>query len=191
VASLSSLGGLNFVENIGQCHGDAVRSGIFQYVTVQLSAGAGGTISAASGSTLQFGDVVNAIKKVASYGFQADYIVTSPDNAWTAFNTNYAVTQFTGALADLLRAGVGKRPNALGLDWYVDPYWNTVFPAGQKKLAYVGCKGRSSIWGALQDDPLVEIYRVPTELQNYVITHIDGAAVYGIANSICSITYAS
>ena len=188
---LANTSAINFVENIGQVHGDAVRSGIFQYVTTQLSAGAGGTISAASGSTLQFGDVVNGIKKVASYGFQPDYIVTSPSNAWTAFTTTYAVTQFTGALADLLRAGVGKRPNALGLDWYVDPYWDTVFPAAQKKLAYVGCKGRSSIWGALQDDPLVEVYRVPTELQNYIITHIEGGAVYGIANSICSITHAS
>jgi len=77
---------------------------------------------------------------------------------------------------DLFKAGIGPKPRVLGLEWYADPYWDTVFPAAQKKLAYVGCKGLSSIWAALQTDPLIEIYRVPTELSNYLITHLDGGA---------------
>lgn len=135
-----------------------------------MSATAGGTVSAASGSTLTFADVTNAIKAIANNGFQPDFIVTSPSNMWTAFGTSHAVTQFYGALNDLFKAGIGVKPKVLGLDWYADPYFDTLFPAAAKKLAYVGCKGLSSIWAALQTDPLIEIYRVPTELSNYLIT---------------------
>jgi hypothetical protein len=90
-----------------------------------------------------------------------------------------------------MKSGLGKKAHALGLDWYADPYFDTTFPAGLKRLAYVGLKGQSAIWGALQNEPLVEMYRVPTELSNYVITHMDGGAQYGSANSICCITYQS
>lgn len=176
---------------MGQVHGACVRQGIFSYVGVALSATAGGTVSAASGSVLTFADVTNAIKEIANRGFQPDFIVTSPANMWTAFGTSHAVTQFYGALNDLFKAGIGIKPKVLGLDWYADPYFDTLFPAGLKRLAYVGCKGLSSIWAALQTDPLIEIYRVPTELSNYLITHLDGGAQGGIANSIEKITYAS
>ena len=179
------------MDQMGQVHGACVRQGIFSYVGVALSATAGGTISAASGSVLQFADVTNAIKHIAGHGFQPDFIVTSPANMWTAFGTSHAVTQFYGALNDLFKAGIGIKPKVLGLDWYADPYFDTLFPAGLKRLAYVGCKGLSSIWAALQTDPLIEIYRVPTELSNYLITHMDGGAQGGIADSICGITYAS
>lgn len=183
--------GLNFVEQVGQTHGACIRQGIVSYVGTALSATSGGTISAASGSTLQFSDVTNAIKHIAGHGGQPDFIFTSPSNMWTAFMTSHAVTQFYGALNDLLVGGLGPKPKVLGLDWYADPYFDTLFPAGLKRLAYVGCKGKSSIWGALQTDPLIEIYRVPTELSNYIITHLDGGAAGGIADSICGITHAS
>jgi hypothetical protein len=188
---LANTSSVNFVEQIGQVHGSCVRQGIFQYVGVALSAGVGGSLSAAAGSTLTFAEVASAIKALANNGFQADFILTSPSNMWTAFTTNYAVTQFTGALADLFKPGLGQRPHALGLDWYADPYWDTVFPAAQKTLAFVGTKGLSAIWAGLEEDPIVEIYRVPTELGNYIVTHLDGGATYGIANSIEKITYQS
>jgi hypothetical protein len=76
----------------------------------------------------------------------------------------------------------------MGLDWYADPYWDTVCPSGVKSLAYVGTKGLSAVWAGLQEEPTVEIYRIPTELSNYVITHMDGGAIGGIANSIQKIT---
>jgi len=190
---LANTSAINFVDMLGQVHGRCVQQGIFSYVMTAISAGAGGTISAGSGSTLTFTDVRNAIKTVAAAGVAPpDFIVTSPTNAWTAFSTSDAMTQYYGALNDIMRSGVGKViHNVLGLDWYLDPYWDTLFPAGLKRLAYVGCKGISAVWGALQTEPQVEIYRLPTALANYVITHIDGGAIVGSANSLCKITYAS
>lgn len=166
-----------------------MRQGIVSYVGTALSNVAGASLSAASGSTLTFTEVASAIKATANSGFHADFILTSPTNMWTAFTTTYAITQFTGALAELLANGA--MPSALGLEWYADPYWDTLFPAAQKTLGLVGTKGISVIWGALQTEPKVEIYRIPTELQNYVITHMDGGSYGGIANSVEKIVYAS
>jgi hypothetical protein len=183
---LANTSAINFVEQIGQVHGSCVRQGMFQYVVVALSAAAGGSLSAASGTTLTFAEIATAIKNNANYGFQSDFIVTSPANMWTAFTTDYDKKQFYGALADLLVTG--KIPKVMGLDWYADPYWDTVCPSGVKCLAYVGSKGLSAVWAGLQEEPVVEIYRIPTELANYVITHMDGGAIGGIANSIQKIT---
>jgi hypothetical protein len=188
---LANTSAFDFVDSMGTIHGGCVRQGIFQKITVALSAAAGNTISAGSGSTLQFADVTNAIKEDATDAFQPDFIVTSPSNMWTAFTTSHAVTQFYGSLNNLFAPGVGQRPKALGLDWYPDPYWDTVFPAALKRLAYVGSKKLSVNWGQLQPDPIVELYRVPTELSSYVVTHLDGGAIGGFANSICKITHAS
>jgi hypothetical protein len=191
---LANTSALNFVEELGRVHGGCVRQGIFEKVCVALSAGAGNTVSAAATSVLTFADVRNAIKLNAADSFIADFIVTSPSNMWTAFNTSDAMTQYYGSLNALMTTGLGKdgqKMHVLGLDWYPDPYWDTTFPASAKKLAYVGLKGQSAIWAALQREPLVEVYRVPTELSNYVITHMDGGAKEGSANSICTITYES
>ena len=188
---LANTSALNFVEQLGRIHGGCVRQGIFTKVAVALSAGAGNTISAGATSVLTFTDVRNAIKLNAADGFIADFIVTSPSNMWTAFSTSDAMTQYYGSLNDLMKSGLGMKAHALGLDWYADPYFDTVFPAANKKLAYVGLKGQSAIWAALQNEPTVEVYRVPTELGSYIITHMDGGAQYGSANSICCITYQS
>jgi hypothetical protein len=188
---LANTSALNFVEQLGRVHGGCVRQGIFTKVCIALSAGAGNTVSAAATSVLTFADVRNAIKLNAADGFIADFIVTSPSNMWTAFGTTDAMTQYYGSLNDLMKSGLGMKAHALGLDWYADPYFDTVFPAAAKKLAYVGLKGQSSIWAALQNEPTVEVYRVPTELGSYVITHMDGGAQYGSVNSICKITHQS
>ena len=188
---LANTSALNFVEEVGRTHGGCVRQGIFDKVAYALSAGAGNTVSAAATSVLTFADVRNAIKLNAADGFIADFIITSPSNMWTAFSTSDAMTQYYGSLNDLMASGLGIKAHCLGLDWYADPYFDTTFLAAQKKLAYVGLKGQSAIWAALQNEPLVEIYRVPTELSSYVITHLDGGAQYGSANSICCITYQS
>ena len=188
---LANTGAFDFVDSMGTIHGGCVRQGIFSKVSVALSAAAGNTVSAAATSVLTFPDVTNAIKLNAADAFPSDFIVTSPSNMWTAFTTSHAVTQFYGALNNLFAGGVGQRPKALGLEWYPDPYWDTVFLAAHKKLAYVGSKKLSASWGQLQPDPIVELYRVPTELSSYVVTHLDGGAIGGFANSICTITYQS
>ena len=102
---LVNTSAVNFVEQIGKMHGAAIRKGIFQYVLNGLSGAGGGSLSAASGSSLQFGDAVNGIKTAAKQSFQADHIIASPDNLWNAFTTSYAVQQFTGALNNLLENG--------------------------------------------------------------------------------------
>jgi hypothetical protein len=183
---LANTSAINFVEQMGRVHGSCVKNGIFKYVTVALSAAAGGSLSAASGTSLTFAEVATAIKNAANLGFQSDFIATSPGNMWNAFTTSYDVKQFYSALIDLFTTG--KIPKVLGLDWYADPYWDTVCPAGVKTLAYVGTKGVSAVWAGLQEEPIVELYRVPTELSNYVITHMDGGSIGGVANSIQKIT---
>ena len=191
---LANTSALNFVEQVGRIHGACVRQGMFSKILTVISAAAGLTVSAAATPVLTFADVRNAIKKIANAGVSSpDFIVTSPTNAWTAFGTTDAMTQYYGALAPMMMNGLGKGPvkNVLGLDWYIDPYWDTLYPAATKKLAYVGCKAISSIWGALQTEPQVEIYRLPTALANYIITHVDGGASVGSPNSISTITYAS
>jgi len=189
---LADTSAINWVEELGKVHGGCVSQGIFTKVCVALSAGAGNTISAAATSVLTFADVRNAIKLNAADKFRSNFIVTSPSNMWTAFNTSDAITQYYGSLNKYMESGLGAVvKNVLGLDWYADPLFDTVFPAASKKLAYVGLKEQSAIWGALQNEPKVEMYRVPTELASYVITHMDGGAQYGSANSICTITYAS
>jgi len=188
---LANTSAFKFVDQIGNLHGGSVRQGIFSKVGVALSAAAGNTISAAATSVLTFPDVTNAIKQNATDAFQPDFIVTSPSNMWTAFTTTHAVTQFYGSLNTLFTSGPGQKPKALGLEWYPDPYWDTLFLAAMKKLAYVGTKGLSAVWAQLRSEPLVELYRVPTELSSYVITHMEGGAIGGFPNSICTITYQS
>ena len=186
---LANTSAVNFTEQVGKLHGAAVRKGIYQYVINGLSSCSGGSLSAASGSTLTFTEAANAVAACAAKGFQSDFITCSPASMWTAFTTNYAVQQFTGALADTLAKGV--KPNAFGLDWYAEPFFTTASPGTMKTLAYVGTKGVSAVWASLQDEPTVEIYRLPTALSNYVITHMDGGAQGGIADSITTITYQS
>ena len=187
---LVNTSAVNFVEQIGKLHGTAVLKGIFQYVLNGLSGAGGGSLSAASGANLQFGDAVAGIKQVAKQSFQVDQIITSPDAMWNAFTTSYAVQQFTGALNNLLENG--DIPKALGIEWYADPYFYTAQGRqGNKAIAYVGTKGLSTIWAALQQAPLVELFRLPTALSNYVITHVDGGASAGIADSMQMITSAT
>lgn len=185
---LANCSALNFVEQIGRLHGACVRKGIFDKTLDVMTAANGNTNSCASGSTLTFAEVAAAIKLNADDGYQSDYITCAPSDMWTAFTTTYAINQFTGALADMLATGVV--PKALGLDWYADPYFTTARSAATK-IAVVGTKGLSSVWGALQDAPAVELYRLPTALSNYVITHLDGGAAIGIVNSVDVITSAT
>ncbi|MCJ7423560.1 hypothetical protein MUP01_04740 [Candidatus Bathyarchaeota archaeon] len=199
---LANTSAINFVEAIGQVHGACVRQGILDKI-VDAIAGATspnsksiGTKGDVTEASFTLANVIDCIKENQADGWMPDYILTAPDKMWYAFTTDYTVSQFHGALADLLVKG--EVPMALGLKWLVDPYFELAINAGSawsgvdgEKYAIVGTKGISSIWAALQDDPLVEIYRVPTELSNYVVTHIDGGADEGPVNSICIVKHAA
>jgi len=80
----------------------------------------------------------------------------------------------------------------------MDPYFELAINGGSawngtdgEKYAIVGTKGVSAIWAALQEEPVVEVYRVGTELSNYIVTHMDGGADEGPDNSICIISHAA
>jgi hypothetical protein len=199
---LANTSAINFVETIGQVHGACVRQGILDKI-VDGMAGASspnsvevGTAADATEADFDFSHVTSAIEANLVDGFTPDFILTAPDKLWTCFTTDYDKKQFYGALADLLVSG--RIPRILGLDWYMDPYFELAINAGSawdgtdgEKYAIVGTKGVSGIWAALQETPVVEIYRVGTELSNYIVTHIDGGADEGPDESICIIKHAA
>ena len=139
------------------------------------------------------GNVATAISENMTDGFRPDFIVTGPEKLWYAFTTSYAVTQFTGALSDLLLRGT--IPRALGLEWYMDPYFelaagSAYSGADGETYALVGTKGISAIWAALQDVPEVAVERLYLALSSAVVTHMDGGADEGPDVSICEIMHA-
>ena len=199
---LANTSAINFVETIGQLHGSCVRQGILDKIVDEM-AGASSANSVSVGTkgdgteaNFTFTNVADAIKANLVDGFTPDFIVTAPDKLWTAFTTDYDVKQFYGALSDLLVSG--RIPKVLGLNWYMDPYFELAINAGSawdgtdgEKYAIVGTKGVSAIWAALQEEPVVEVYRVGTELSNYIVTHMDGGASEGSDSSICIISHAA
>jgi len=198
---LANTSAINFIEMLGQVHGACVRQGILDKVVDGMAGATGpnavsiGTKSDGKEADFTFANVASAVGENLADGWVSDFIITAPDKLWTAFTTSYAVQQFTGALSDVLLSG--KIPNVLGLQWYMDPYFEVAINGKAwdgtdgEKYAIVGTKGVSAIWAALQEDPEVEIYRVGTELSNYVVTHMDGGSDEGPVNSICLIKHAA
>jgi len=199
---LANTSAINFVEQIGRLHGACVRQGILDKIVDGMagvsspntvSIGAAGDATEAN---FTLSNVASAISENLADGHVPDFIVTAPDKLWAAFTADYDVKQFYGALSDLLLSG--EIPRALGLQWYMDPYFELAINGGSawngtdgEKYAIVGTKGVSAIWAALQDEPVVEVYRVGTELSNYIVTHMDGGADEGPDESICIIQHAA
>ena len=183
---LANTSAINFVQGIGEVDGQAIRCGIFDKIIDALEAIAGNSKACASASTLTMAEVADAIKLNSDDGEMSDYIVTSPAGLWSAFTSDYQVTQFSGALSDMLVNG--KIPNALGLQWYQDPYFAT---ATTTAVALVGKKQRSVVWSAMSTEPMVELYREPLKKANTIITSMEGGAAGAIANSVCKIIPAS
>ena len=199
---LANTSAINFVEQIGQVHGACVRQGILtKIINGMAGATSPNTVSVGTKGDLTeanftFSNVASAISANLVDGFTPDFIVTAPDKLWTAFTTDYDVKQFYGALSDLLVSG--RIPKVLGLNWYMDPYFELAINNGSawdgtdgEKYAIVGTSKTSAIWAAMQDEPVVEVYRVGTELSNYIVTHMDGGASEGPDTSICIIAHAA
>ena len=197
---LANTSAINFVEEIGRVHGACVAQGILDKIVDAMAAATGnsvtvGTKGDATEADFTLGNVVTAISSILDDGFRPDFVVTSPDKLWTAFTTDYDVKQFYGALNDLM---VSRTiPKVLGLDWLMDPYFELAVNAGStwngsdgEKYAIIGSRGYSAAWAELQSEPVVELYRVPTELAVYVVTHLDGGAAKLIDDSICIIKHA-
>jgi len=199
---LANTSAINFVEQIGQVHGACIRQGILDKV-VNGMAGASSPNSVTVGTkgdlteaSFTFSNVASAISANLADGFTPDFIVTAPDKLWVAFTTDYDVKQFYGSLSDIMVSG--SIPRVLGLEWLMDPYFELAINGGSawdgtdgEKYAIIGTKGVSAIWAALQEEPVVEVYRVGTELSNYIVTHMDGGADEGPDSSICIISHAA
>ena len=198
---LANTSAINFVETIGRIHGGCVAQGILDKIVDAMAGATGNAVTVGTkgdGTEANFTltNVASAIQEVLVDGFTPDFIVTAPDKLWTAFTTDYDVKQFYGALSDLLISG--RIPRVLGLDWYMDPYFELAINGGSawdgtdgEKYAIVGTSGYSAAWASLSEEPKVEIYRVGTELSNYVVTSMDAGAAKLVDNSICIIKHAA
>jgi len=199
---LANTSAINFVEQIGAVHAACIRQGILDKI-VDGMAGASspnavsvGTKGDGTEADFDFSHISSAISANLVDGWAPDFLVTAPDKFWTAVTTDYDKKLFYGALADFMVSG--KAPTVMGLKVYIDPYFELAINSGSawdgtdgEKYAIVGTSGVSAIWASLQDEPVVELYRVGTELSNYVVTHIDGGADEGPDASICIIKHAA
>ena len=198
---LANTSAINFVEEIGRVHGGCVQQGILDKIVDALAGATGNSVSVGTkgdGTEASFtlSNVADAIDEVLVDGFTPEFLLTAPDKLWAAFTTDYDVKQFYGALSDLLVSG--QIPRVLGLEWMMDPYFELAINGGSawdgsdgEKYAIIGQRGISAAWAALQEDPVVEVYRVGTELSNYIVTHIDGGAALQVDNSVCIIKHAA
>jgi len=198
---LANVSAIDFIEEVGRVHGGCVQQGILDKVVDAMAAATTNSVSVGTKgdgteADFDFTKVKDAIGAVLSQGHTPEYIVTAPDKLWTCFTTDYDVKQFYGALGDLLVSG--RIPNVLGLEWLMDPYFELAINGGNawdgtdgEKYAVVATREYSCVWGALQEEPVVEIYRVGTELSNYIVSHMDGAAAKAVDGSICLIKHAA
>ena len=198
---LANTSAIDFIEEIGRVHGGCVRQGILDKIVDAMASATTNSVSVGTKgdgteADFSFTHVKDAIGNILNSGFTPEYIITSPDKLWTCFTTDFDVKQFYGALSDLLVSGT--IPNVLGLKWLTDPYFELAINAGSawdgtdgEKYAIVFTKDYSCVWGALQQDPVVEIYRIGTELSNYIVTHMDGGAAKAVDGSICLIKHAA
>lgn len=199
---LANTSAYNVVEAVGTIHGACVMQGILDKVVDAMNGASSpnavtvGTKGDTTEASFTFANVASAIEANMIDSWRPDFILTSADKMWYAFTTSYAVTQFTGALSDLLLRG--EIPRALGLQWYVDPYFELAINAGAawngtdgEDYALIGTKGISAIWAALQEVPQVDVERLVLALSNYIVTHMDGGSDEGPDESICRISHAA
>lgn len=196
---LKNVSAINFVEEVGRVHGGCVLQGIVDKTVDALNAATTneveiGVKADSTEASFTFANVDSAIGKIKDSGFEPTWLFSMPAKLWTAFTTSYAVTQFYGALNDYFQSG--QIPRILGLNWVSDSYFEKGINAG---AAWNGTNGEtyalvggaeSGVWGELETDPTTELYRVPTELSSYVITHLAAGVCKAVDASICRIEHA-
>ncbi len=198
---LANTSAIDFVQEVGKVHGGVIGKAIMSKVA---TAGATATTNAvpigvkgdATEANFTMDNVATASGNILGKGWKPDYILTAPEKAWKAFTTTYAVNQFTGALNDFLLSG--KIPNVLGLNWLIDPYFELGVNGGAQwngtngeKYAIIGASGVGIGWGEMTPMPQSEIYRLPLNLTNTIVTHIDGAAAKVVDNALAVIKHAN
>jgi hypothetical protein len=198
---LANVSAIDFVEEIGRVHGACVAQGIVDKVVDAMGAASGnvksiGTKGDSTEADFTFANVSDAMGLVLADGFKPDHLITAPDKLWKCFATDWDMKMFYGALTDFVMSG--EPPNVLGMKWLMDPYFELAINGGSawngtngEKYAVIGSTGFACAWAELQPEPVVEIYRVPTELGSYVVTHLDGGAAKLIDNANAVIKHAA
>lgn len=189
---LANTSAINFVEELGRVHGACVGQGILTKAVTELVKATTNPVGVSS-QGYTFADINSGIGKILSHRWKPDFMFTAPGLFQTAATTSYEVTQFYGAMNPLLEGGQFNK--ILGLDVAVDPYFELAskpsgFSGGSGEVyGIIGTSGVSFGWGEIQPEPTVELYRVPTTLGIYVVTHLDGGACICADSSIALIKH--
>lgn len=198
---LANTSAIDFVQEIGRVHGGVCAKAMLSKIATSAVSATGnaktiGTKADATEANFTFENVGTVITSIMADGWKPDFIMTAPDKEMYAFTTSYAVTQFTGALNDFLFSG--KVPNAMGLRWLVDPYFElgsngAAAWAGTdgEEYAVIGQAGIGVGWAELNPNPSSELYREPLKLANTVVTHMDGGVAKVVDNALGVIEHAA
>jgi len=197
---LANTSAINFAEQVGRLHGGCVIQAILDKTVDALAAATSnvksiGTKADATEANFTMDNVSDVIKLILNQGFTPDLLITAPDKLWAMVVADYAKYVFYGSLADFVVSG--KAPMILGLKTLMDPY----FEVGINGKAWDGTDGEKYAilasspfsWGhaELSPDPEVEIYRLPTALSSYVVTHLDFGVAMTAETSVGLIKHAA
>lgn len=198
---LANTSAIDFVEEVGRVHGGVIGKALNAKVATALVGATGnaqtvGTKGDTTEANFDFTKVASAIGAILADGWMPDVMYTAPDKLWSAFTTSYAVTQFTGALADFMLSG--QVPNVMGLKWYMDPYFELGSNGGSawtgadgEEYAVVTTSGAGAGWAELEPNPKSEIYREPLKLVNTIVTSLAGASAKLVDNASAVIEHAA
>lgn len=198
---LANSSAINFVDEVGRLHGATLGKAIVAKVATALTSATGnavtvGTKGDATEANFDFSKVGTAIGNILADGWLPDTMFTAPDKLWSAFTTSYAVTQFTGALNDMLLSG--NIPKVMGLNWVMDPYFELGSNGGSawtgadgEEYAVVTQSGAGAGWAEYDPNPKSELYREPLKLVNTIVTTMMGAAAKLVDNASAVIEHAA
>lgn len=183
---------------MGRLHGACVQKGILDKAGDKIMGATGNSVSVgtkgdATEADYTFAKIADAIKAILVDGYAPNVFMSAYDKFWTCMTTDWDMKMFYGSLSDFIVSG--KAPQVMGLEVLLDPYFETMTGTWDgtdgEKYAAVFTREYSLGWAEMQSDPEVEIYRLPTELSDYVVTHLDGGAAKLVDNSICIIKHAA
>lgn len=184
---------LDFIQAVGQLHGNTCQAAINDKLWGEIKAATGNSVTLgaaadATEATMTFSALKSAIQKVQSSKFPGDAIVMGPKKYFELVTENVTSVQFYGALSDFFRTGVV--PTILGAKVVVDPLFGDTFTGADGEIyGAVFSRGISMAWG-LAEGVKTEIFRDPRELSEYVVSHITGGAVLVEDASVCLIKHA-
>ena len=184
---------LDFVETVGELHGNTCQAAINDKIWTIIKAATTNKVELGSPmdgteATVGFDALKTAIQKVRSSKFLGDCIVMGPKKFYESVTENVTAVQFYGALSDFFKSG--RVPTILGAEVVIDPLFGDTFTGADGEIyAAVFTKVASGAWGTDRKGVQTEIFRDPRELSEYVVSHITGGAVLVEDASVCLIAH--